>query len=393
MWRGRKGSIPLTERPFIAQRCSEAFFAQFGGEPAYLSWAPGRINLIGGHTDYNGGLALPAAINRWVSVALRPREDRAVHVVSLDKDGKVEGRLDAMPRPEASWQQFVIGTLDIFAMEVEIPSGFDAVFMGNIPDGAGLSSSAALTVAWMNLLRAWSGKDIDDLRIAKMCQSVEHTYLGMQCGLLDQLSSLMAMPEHVMWIDFRDLSVRQVPTALSDAEWVVIHSGVRRELAASEYWIRVQECLSGLEALQQAHEGVHHFRDIQMEWLCGPDTEHRRLRHVLSENQRVEAAVQQVIDGNPRALGQLLLDAHASLRDDYEVSCPELDALVALAADDPDCWGGRMIGGGFGGCTLHVVRAGQSEAFIERVTRSYRERFDPEPTAFSLQLVGGARVE
>jgi len=380
----------MADRPPIAERCAAAFQERYGRQPEMMSWAPGRINLLGGHTDYNGGLALPAAINRWVCVALSPRQDDQVTIRSIDFNSEYTGQVSALPTPSSSWQRFVVGILDIFSLTEALPSGFDAVFTGDVPDGAGLSSSAALTVSWMAGLRAWSGAEIADIELAKMAQSVEHTYLNVQCGLLDQVASLMGQRDHVMRVDFKDLTVEQVPAQLQDVEWVVLHSGVRRELASSGYWLRVQECASGLEAIRQEHPEVSHFRDIQLDWLGDTHAYEHRLRHVLTENARVDAAVELVTRGDSEALGRLLFEAHQSLRDDYQVSCTELDGLVDIASEDLQCLGARMVGGGFGGCTLNVVRAGEAQGFMDRVMGTYRQRFDPSPRGYCFELVGGA---
>lgn len=382
----------MAERPPIAKSCVLDFQARFRESPALVSWAPGRVNLIGGHTDYNGGLALPSAINRWVCVAIRPRTDDKVTIRSIDFRAEVSGTLASLPTPSSPWERMVIGCIDIFGLRHALPSGFDAVFRGDVPDGAGLSSSAAVSVAWMNALRAWTGVSIEDTKLAQMCQEVEHRYLGVQCGLLDQMASLMSREHHVMLLDFRDLSAKYVALGFDDVEWVVLHSGVRREVAKSGYWLRVEECTSGLAAHAQAREGVSHFRDIELSWL-GDEVFDRRLRHVITENARVEAAAQCVAEGRSADLGRLLFEAHTSLRDDFQVSCEQLDTLVELAAEDLSCLGARMVGAGFGGCTLNLVKAGQSRSFMDRVMGAYRQRFDETPRGYSFELVGGAWVD
>ncbi len=382
----------MIDEPSVARLCAAEFSAHMGGDPQWVSWAPGRINLIGGHTDYNAGLALPAAINRWISVALRPRNDDLIRVRSLDFGGELCGSLNGFSEVGASWQRFVVGSVDVFGAHHPLPSGFDAVFTGDVPDGAGLSSSAALTIAWMTVLRAWTGAAIEDLQLTRFAQQVEHEYLGVKCGLLDQIGSLMARPGQLMLVDFQDLRVSPVDIGLKDVSWVVLHSGVRRELAGSAYLERVQQCQQGLAMVQAEHGTVQSMRDIDVSMVSGDSVLHRRLRHVVTENQRVLGAVEAVKTGNSEALGRILLAAHQSLRDDYEVSCPELDVLVDLAAQQPECFGGRMVGGGFGGCTLNLVQAGMADQFIESVLPIYRERTQKIPRAFAFDLVAGASV-
>ncbi len=355
-----------------------------------LAWAPGRINLIGGHTDYNGGLALPAAINRWIAVAMRPRTDGVIRVRSLDFGGELVGDVDGFGDPSASWQRFVAGSVSVFGARHPLPSGFDAVFTGDVPHGAGLSSSAALTVAWMSLLRGWTGAEIDDLTLTQYAQRVEHEHLGVKCGLLDQIGSLMARPGQVMLTDFQSLDVTPVDVALEDVAWVVLHSGVRRELSSSAYQDRVRECAEGLAEVQRDHPSVKTMRDIVPSMLTADGVTARRLRHVCSENERVKRAVDAVTSGDASALGAILSEAHQSLRDDYAVSCPQLDLMVALAQEHSACFGGRMVGGGFGGCTLNLVQADQTQAFIQAVLSDYRSRVSEVPRSFTFELVGGA---
>ena len=382
----------MAEWPSVARLCAAEFSAHMGGEPTWTSWAPGRINLIGGHTDYNDGLALPAAINRWISVALRPRNDNKIRVRSLDFGGELLGSRDGFGATDASWQRFVAGSVGVFGSHHPLPTGFDAVFTGDVPDGAGLSSSAALTIAWMTLLRAWTGAEIEDIRLTQYAQQVEHKYLGVKCGLLDQIGSLMARSGQVMLVDFRDLKVTPVDVALSDVSWVVLHSGVRRELAGSAYLERVQQCQDGLRAVKKLRPEVVGMRDIEMSMLDGQGIAERRLRHVITENDRVLDAVDAVRSGDAATLGQILSAAHRSLRDDYQVSCPQLDLLVALAEVQPGCFGARMVGGGFGGCTLNLVRTDAAPAFIQAVLGEYRARVSEVPRAFTFDLVAGASV-
>ena len=382
----------MADQPAVARLCAAEFANHMGGAPAWVSWAPGRINLIGGHTDYNGGLALPAAINRWISVAIRPRTDRVIRVRSLDFGGEFSGTIDGFDDLKASWQRFVAGSVSVFGSKHPLPTGFDAVFTGDVPDGAGLSSSAALTIAWMTVLRAWTGVSVDDLTLTRYAQQVEHQFLGVKCGLLDQIGSLMARSGQLMLVDFQDLTVRPVNVALKDVSWVVLHSGVRRELAGSKYLERVQECQRGLAMVAASHPSVQQMRDIELSMLPKDPVISRRLRHIVTENQRVLDAVEAVRVGDAARLGSVVSAAHQSLRDDYEVSCTQLDLLADLAQSHPQCFGGRMVGGGFGGCTLNLVKAGAAPQFIDDVLSAYRAEMSEVPRAFTFDLVAGASV-
>jgi galactokinase len=380
----------MAKRPPIAALCAREFVESTGREPAVVSWAPGRINLLGGHTDYNDGLALPGAIDRWISVSMSPRSDDEIRVRSLDFGGELRGRRGSVEPTQASWTRFVAGSIAVFEETHPLPSGFEAVFAGDVPDGAGLSSSAALTVAWMTALRAWSEASIDDIALVRMAQQVEHRFLGVKCGLLDQIGSLMAEPGGVLLVDFKDLSISPIADGLKGVHWVVLHSGVRRELASSAYLERVQECADALAAVQRRESGIDSIRDLDVSMLRCEHAIERRLRHVLTENERVLRGAEAVRSGDAEGLGAILSQAHTSLRDDYRVSCPQLDWLVESATAQPDCFGARMVGGGFGGCTLNLVRAEQSDAFIVRALSAYRSRCNEVPRAFTFELVGGA---
>jgi len=380
----------MAERPPIAALCAREFVESTGRQPDVVSWAPGRINLLGGHTDYNDGLALPGAIDRWISVSLRPRSDDEIRVRSLDFGGELRGHRGAVKPTSASWTQFIAGSITVFEEVHPLPAGFEAVFTGDVPDGAGLSSSAALTVAWMTALRAWSGAAIDDIALVRMAQQVEHRFLGVKCGLLDQIGSLMAEPGGVLLVDFQDLSISPIADGLEDVRWVVLHSGVRRELASSAYLNRVQECVDALASVKAREPGIESIRDVELSMLRCENVNERRIRHVLTENERVLRGAGAVRSGDAETLGTILSEAHISLRDDYQVSCPQLDWLVESATAQPECFGARMVGGGFGGCTLNLVRADQSDGFIVRALSAYRSRCDEAPRAFTFELVGGA---
>ena len=373
--------------------CSEltaAFRAHFASEPEAVFLAPGRINLLGGHTDYNHGLALPAAIDRHIGVVVRPRSDRRVRVFAADIGAEWTLELGGDAQPTADWQRYLAGGIAVFP--APLPHGLDVLIAGDIPRGSGLSSSAALLVAWMLALRATTGAALSELAICQLCQRVEHEHLGVKCGLLDPIGSLCPSPGAVLRVDFADLTMQSVPAPMTGLSWVVLHTGVHRSLASSGYGQRVAECAEGLARIQGSNPAVRTVRDITAEMLSGDDVPMRRLRHVLAENERVEQASAALQAGRPEALGPLLLAAHDSLRDDYAVSCPELDALVELAAAHPACLGGRMMGGGFGGCTVNLVRTEGAAALMTSVLADYHQRFPHTGRAFAVRLVGGAQA-
>jgi len=373
-------------------RAARAFAARFGSAPGWLGWAPGRINLIGEHTDYNEGLAMPAAIDRWVVVALGLRPGRRVTVRAEDFGEQLEVETGTLPgdgRP--SWQRGALGCLAEFSRHAD-PGGLAAVVAGDVPLGAGLSSSAAVELAWLNALRAATGALLSDHDLCRLGQQVEHRHLGLASGLLDQVASQLSRAGHAMVVDFADLAVGWFPLDLRGLAWAVLDTGVRRELAGSAYRDRVRECARGLAMARSLDPAVRRFRDLTPAHLAGlPDAlPARRLGHVLAENDRVRAMQRALAGGEAGTSGAILRASHASLRDLYEVSCPELDLLVDLACGWPGCLGARMVGGGFGGCALALVREETWDGFEAWVARGYAAGTGRALRAWRFALVDGA---
>jgi len=387
----------VAERARLAQveRVRRAFEVRFGAAPALVAWGPGRVNVIGEHTDYNGGLAMPAAIDREVAVAMRPRADRRVAVWSEDFGQGLDVVWGEVPPAAETWQRFVLGALAVIGEGARPAHGWEGVVAGDVPLGAGLSSSAAMEMALLGGLRRLYAPSLSDPELVRLAQRIEHEHLGVHSGLLDQLASQLSREGHLLVLDFRDLSHRHVPAILDGWSWVVIDSGVRRELARSAYDERVRECASGLAALRARHPEIRHFRDIRPEHLSEVRTGETwpdRLRHVLDENARVRATEAALRRGDVEEVGALLLRSHASLRDRYAVSCPELDLLVELATARTGCAGARMVGGGFGGCTLNLVRTEAAGDFTAAVRSGYGSRAGREAQAWQFAFVGGAGV-
>ena len=383
----------------LRQRVSRsvgAYRARFGAEPAWVGWGPGRVNLIGEHTDYNLGLAMPAAIDRWVVVALGARDDARLVVRSEDFDQELDQALGQPAAPDApSWQRFALGCVAELAALGPLAHGLQAAVAGDVPLGAGLSSSAAVEMAWLNALRLASGAHLSDLELARAAQRVEHRHLGLASGMLDQLASQLSRPEQIMVVDFDSMQLRWVPMGLPRWSWVVIDSGVRRELAQSAYGARVAECGRGLAEAQRVDPDLLGFRGLGAWHLSalgelGMPLLARRLRHVLEENQRVLELEAALAVGDAEAAGRLLLASHASLRDLYQVSCDELDVLVEACRVWRGCAGARMVGGGFGGCVLALVRADSIHGLREHLAQVYGSRFPQRLRCWHFELVGGA---
>jgi galactokinase len=371
---------------------SQYFEEKFGGRPALVAYAPGRINIIGEHTDYNLGLSMPTAINRWVIVCLRPRPDKVISITSQNYHDTMEYTLGEAFTPAASWQKYTYGCLSVFGGQFPMDQGLEAVIWGNVPIGSGVSSSAAMEVALMNALRAHYGADIDDLALVKLCQRVEHEYLKVNSGLLDQYASQFSRLGKLMILDFNRMSSEYVDADMKDWTWILTDSKVKRELAGSKYSERVQQTAQALEEIRSKNERVTGFRDITLADvdLVSDPVAQKRIRHLVLENQRVLDAAEALRQKDFEQLGKLLTASHISLRDDYEVSCPELDFLVDTALQLPYCAGSRMMGGGFGGCTISLVRKDSVLKFNAFLTDEYATEYDIVTEINNYQLVDGA---
>jgi galactokinase len=360
-------------------------------DPITVAYAPGRVNLIGDHTDYNDGFVLPATIDRAVYVALRRRPDAAVHLRSLNFEEAVDYALpdppfDALP----GWARYVAGVAQELRTRTGMAAGFEGVIHGNVPLGAGLSSSAALEVAVAMGLDALFGLDLGAAATARLCQTVEHDYVGVQCGIMDQMAARLGRSGHALALDCRTLDVEHVPLPLDEAALVIADSRVRRELADSKYNERRAECERAVAFFQQFDTQVQALRDVPLSFLDGhgmrlPTPIYRRARHVVSENARVRDGVTRLRQHQLDAFGALMNASHRSLRDDYAVSTPELDALVDAAQATPGVFGARMTGAGFGGCVVCLVRNGAVAALRERLADRYVEDFGCAPGLYTVQ--------
>ena len=371
-----------------------AYHSRFDKNPCVISWAPGRINIIGEHTDYTGGLAIPAAINRWVVMVLGPRHDQRGCVYSTAFKSTLEGPITGFGPTEENWTRYVAGAVDTVVENSRIAQGFNALITGDIPLEAGLSSSAALLTACLKGFWDWGEIQYDTWKLVTTARDIEHASLGVPCGLLDPISSVMSQPGHASLIDFHHRRVEPIPISLPDAQWIVVHTGKERRLADSAYATRVRECREGLTLCSAQDPSIQHYRDIPFAMLGGTAPWQMRLRHFAEENTRVEMMDSALRDHDLQLIGELLRQSHASLRDQYEVSCLELDTLVEIATTLPGWYGGRMMGGGFGGCTLHLVARDCADIFKARILERYSRSFPQHsPTALTLEMAAGAATE
>jgi galactokinase len=377
-------------------RVRDVFRKLHGAEPRLFA-APGRVNLIGEHTDYNDGFVLPMAIDRGVVVAGAPRDDTRVRVRSLNQDAVVEFDL---ARPSGglrgTWIDYVEGVAQALRERGVAVAGAELVLESDVPAGAGLSSSAALEMSVGTALVGLSGATLDGVALAQAGQAAEHRYVGTRCGIMDQYISALGREDHALLIDCRSLEPLHVPLALPGVSVVMCDTRVAHSLAGSAYNTRREECEKGVELLRAALPAIRALRDVSEADLARhegllPDPIRRRCRHVVGENARTLAAAEALRRGELETFGKLMAGSHRSLRDDYEVSCPELDVLAEVAEATPGVLGGRMTGGGFGGSTVNLVRDEAIDAFRAATRERFERAFGRAPELFVSRACVGAR--
>ena len=369
--------------------------SHFGTPPEVTVRAPGRVNLIGEHTDYNEGFVFPAAIDRWVVVASRPRPDDLAVVYSVAYEEEDQFSTGEEPARVGTWMDYVRGIVREFQLLDQGVRGFDAALAGNVPVAAGLSSSAAVEMAVARTLLELSDVSMSGSELALLGQRAENRFVGVNCGIMDQFISANGKKAHALFLDCRDLSYELVALAGADTRIVICNSGVKRGLTSSAYNQRRSACEAGVRDLARVVGDVGSLRDISEEELLVhegllPAEVYRRCRHVVSENARTREAVGLLKRGDQEGFGRLMDASHRSLRDDYEVSGPELDLLVDIASGVPGVYGARMTGAGFGGCTVNLVRAGAVEALVEAVQSRYPGEAGLDAEVYICSAVDGA---
>jgi len=384
----------------IVRTCVAGFKDRFGGEPKVVVRAPGRVNLIGEHTDYNQGFVFPAAIDRYVAFAARPRSDNkaVIRAVSFSEDS--EFTINRGLKAEGHWSDYIKGMVSEFqGMNLRM-SGFEATIAGNVPLGAGLSSSAAVEMAVGRGLLELFDVSMPEPKLATVGQAAENQFVGVNCGIMDQFVSANGRAGHALFLDCRDLSFDLVPLADDDVRIVICNSGVTRGLTDSAYNERRSACEDGVRQLALATgETFESLRDVTLEHLedySGALTEeiYARCHHVITEIQRTEEAVTLLRLGDVVGFGELMAASHRSLRDDYEVSGPELDALVEIANKVEGVIGARMTGAGFGGCIVCLAREDAVDPLVQAVSQQYTSKTDFTAEVYTCSAVNGVeRVE
>jgi galactokinase len=375
-------------------------FEQVYGRPArWVAAAPGRVNVIGEHTDYNDGFVLPMAIERYTVIAAAPSEGRSgnvqLHSTAQNSAPPIDLSQALKPAAKGTWWNYPLGVIAGFIRQGARPGGFDALIHSTVPLGGGLSSSAALEVSTATLLEMMTGKELGPVDKALLCQKAEHEFAGMPCGIMDQFISVLGRKDHLLLLDCRSRRPDLVPMRDASVALLIANTNVKHELTGGEYAQRRAQCEQAAKAL-----AVPSLRDATAQRLEQTrarmdETVFRRARHVISEIERTVHAAEGVRASNWTTVGQLMYASHASLRDDYEVSCTELDAIVGIAArigTQGGVFGCRMTGGGFGGCAVALVRADAVDSISATIASEYETAIRIKPTLFVSRPAAGAMI-
>ncbi len=373
----------------------QAKFSEIYGGPSRVYRAPGRVNLIGEHTDYNDGFVMPAAIEFYIWVAIAPRADRIVRMYSSSYSESVDFDLDEKaPRARHHWSDYVRGVAVTLEQAGHRLGGADLLVGGDVPVGSGLSSSAAIEVASAYALLANSGLSVSPIEIARLCQRAENEFVGTRCGIMDQFISCCGQAGRALLLDCRSLTYRLLPIP-PHISLVICNTMVKHELATGEYNTRRAECEEGVQLLSPFLPGILALRDVSMADLDKyghklPHVIYQRCHHVISENARVLETADALERGDLAACGRSMAESHRSLRDDYQVSCAELDLMVKLAEKQEGLYGARMTGGGFGGCTINLVQSEAVTEFQRAVASEYERQTGIHPQIFISCAAEGA---
>jgi galactokinase len=375
---------------------ADKFRRHFGGKPL-LVVSPGRVNLIGEHTDYNEGFVLPGATDKVIVFAVAPRADAVCHFVSRDFDQEFRCELDSLHRSPLRWPDYLEGVIDQFLRAGHKIKGINCVFGGDIPVGAGMSSSAAIEGGLAFALNVLFNLGLDCLTLVKLAQRAENEFVGVRCGIMDQFINIHGREKKVLKLDCRSLAFEYFPFEREDLRVVVSDTLVRRELAGSEYNVRRGQCEAGVNLLRKYSPDIRSLRDVKQGLLSEHQAEFdpvvfRRCDYVVRENIRVEEACVDLLRGDFKSFGERMYESHAGLRDDYEVSSAELNTLVDAAARVPGVLGSRMMGAGFGGCTISLVESGTVADFEARVTSDYEAATGKAPKIHVIRIEAGTHV-
>jgi galactokinase len=373
-------------------QAGKIFIEKFSSDPEIFR-SPGRINVLGEHTDYNDGFVLPAAINLYIEIAIKLRDDNKINFYSAAFKEAFSTSLDQIQKSDKQWANYALGVIAQFQKKGKKISGFDMVIDGNVPIGAGLSSSAAFEAAVAFAINELNNTGIDKRELAKMAQLAEHEYAGVMCGIMDQFASLFGKKDHLIRLDCRSLEFDLIPIQLEGYEFLLLNSNVKHNLASSEYNTRRMQCEQGVSWLKELDPDIKSLRDAKISQLTilenKDETVYHRCLYVVSENQRVLDLCSALENHDLKRMGEIMYETHEGLSKDYEVSCAELDFLVNEAKKHDAILGARMMGGGFGGCMITLCRSDAASDVINRLNAAYQSAFNKELTPYIVTVEDG----
>lgn len=381
----------------MKEKISEIFKQQFEREPILVVRSPGRVNIIGEHTDYNKGFVLPAAIDKAAWLAVSPRNDVQIKLYAADLQESFEGSLEGLaPVQPMNWPNYILGVVAQFQKKNIPLKGFNAVLMSDVPIGAGLSSSAAIECATAFAVNQLSNAAIDRIELVKMAQKAEHEYAAVLCGIMDQFASMMGKKDHAIKLDCESLAYEYVPLKLEGIKILLLNTNVKHSLASSEYNTRRQECERAVALIQQQYPQVQSLRNANLSMLdeCVLHVDplaYKRARFIVEEIERLQLACEDLKKGKIDALGQKMYATHEGLSKSYEVSCRELDWLVNFVKDKPGVLGARMMGGGFGGCTINLIKEDAIELLLKEINPAYELAMNLPLTSYIASVEDGTR--
>ncbi len=387
-----------TEKAFsLSDRVKEKFHSTFADSKPLIVRSPGRVNLIGEHTDYNHGFVLPAAINKAIYMAVSRRSDDQLHIVSVDLDRTYKGSIHTIEPSGMHWPDYILGVIQQLQGLGHPLGGLNCVFGGDIPLGAGMSSSAALECATAFALNELFGLGLDQMTMVKLSQKAENAFVGVQCGIMDQFASMFGKKNHVIRLDCQSLDYTYVPFNTEGIRIVLLDTNVKHSLASSEYNTRRQQCEAGVKLIQAHHPEVKSLRDATLDMLASyvapvDALVNQRCEYVVEEISRLMAATDDLEKGDIAAFGQKMFATHDGLSRKYEVSCPELDFLVDQVRNEPSVIGARMMGGGFGGCTINLVREDAIDTLVEKIAPIYRKAMKKDMKVYIGQIENGTSL-
>ncbi len=382
----------------LKKNVKEHFKIKFGSEPLIII-SPGRVNLIGEHTDYNDGFVLPAAIDKVIVLGMKENQTKKVRVFSIDMNESIEIDLsNKLEQQEFHWANYVKGVIAELNKKNIVVDGFDLVFGGDIPIGAGMSSSAALEGGILLGLKSLFEFDLTKLEMVKTGQLTEHNHVGVRCGIMDQFINVYGQKGHALKLDCRSLDYEMIPFDQDDLRIVLCDTKVSHNLASSEYNVRRAQCEEGVEVLRKLYPSIKNLRDVTLQQLEENKSElspivFQRCKFVIKENQRVLDGCEYLETGDISSFGACMYDSHHGLSKNYEVSCTELDLLVDIARELPGVIGSRMMGGGFGGCTINIVRKENVKEFSKNISQEYNERTGLDIEIYITKIGKGVHIE